>query len=159
MHDAEVRYLIVGGLAVVAHGYVRYTRDVDIVLHLDRDNVLRAMAALEEIGYRPLAPVPSAAFADKRQRESWITEKHMLVFQMRKSDSGSTPLDIFVEEPFPFMDEYRQAFWEELAGIRVPVLRYEELIRLKRAAGRANDLADIDQLELIRSKPDEQHSG
>ena len=43
LNDADVRYLIVGGLAVVAHGYVRYTADVDLVLDLERDNALRAM--------------------------------------------------------------------------------------------------------------------
>ena len=49
LNDANVRYLIVGGLAVVAHGYVRYTADVDIVLDLERENTLRAMKALDEI--------------------------------------------------------------------------------------------------------------
>ncbi len=155
LNDAEVRYLIVGGLAVVAHGYVRYTHHVDIVINLERDNVLRATNALEKIGYRPLAPVQTADFADEEKRRSWITEKHMLVFSMRKPDPDSTPVDIFVEEPFPFAQEYAHAFWEELAGIRAPVLRYDELIRLKLDSGRPNDLADIDQLELLRSRPNE----
>ena len=42
LNGAEARYLIVGGLAVVAHGYVRATVDMDIVLQLERENVLRA---------------------------------------------------------------------------------------------------------------------
>ena len=155
LNDADVRYLIVGGLAVVAHGYVRYTHDVDIVLNLERANVLRAMKALEKIGYRPLVPVNAAEFADEEKRHAWITQKNMLVFQMRKPDSDSTPLDIFTEEPFPFAHEYTHAVWEEVVGIRAPVLRYEELINLKRSSGRPNDLADIDQLELLRKKPDE----
>jgi len=37
LNDADVRYLIVGGLAVIAHGYVRYTADLDIVLRLERE--------------------------------------------------------------------------------------------------------------------------
>ena len=155
LNDAEVRYLIVGGLAVVAHGYVRYTHAVDIVINLERDNVLRATNALEKIGYRPLAPVQAAELADVETRRSWITEKRMLVFSMQKSDADSTPVDIFVEEPFPFAQEYAQALWEELVGIRAPVLRYDELIRLKRESGRPNDLADIDQLELLKSKSSE----
>ena len=74
LNDAEVRYLIVGGLAVVAHGYVRATVDMDIVLHLERENVLRAMAALKEIGYRPLVPVEAADFADEQRRKLWRDE-------------------------------------------------------------------------------------
>jgi len=40
--------------------------------------------------------------------------------------------------------------WEEVAGVRAPILHYDELIRLKRSAGRPQDLADVAELELIR---------
>ena len=150
LNDADVRYLIVGGLAVVAHGYVRATVDMDIVLHLERENVLRAMAALKEIGYQPLVPVEAADFADEQKRKLWRDEKHMMVFQMRHRRPESTRLDIFVEEPFSFDEEYARAFWEEVAGVRAPILRYDALIRLKRSSGRSQDLADIAELELIR---------
>ena len=79
LNDAEVRYLIVEGLAVVAHGYVRYTADVDLVLDLERDNTLRAMNALHRIGYRPLVPVDAAKFADPEMRRSWQKDKGTLV--------------------------------------------------------------------------------
>lgn len=82
LNEADARYLIVGGLAVVAHGYVRYTADIDIVLNLERENVIRAMNALEAIGYRPLLPVKGSDFADENLRRSWIEEKNMLVFQV-----------------------------------------------------------------------------
>lgn len=149
LNDAPARYLIVGGLAVVAHGYVRATVDLDIVLQLERENVLRAMKALEGIGYRPLVPVDSAEFADEQMRKTWREEKHMVVFQMRNPDPRSTRLDIFVEEPFPFADELARAKWEELAGIQAPVLRLERLLQMKRESGRPQDLADIAQLRLI----------
>jgi hypothetical protein len=152
LNDADVRYLIVGGLAVVAHGYVRYTADLDIVLDLERDNALRAMKALDAIAYRPLVPVDATDFADEEKRRVWIREKNMLVFQMRNPDRESTRLDIFVKEPFAFTEEFAQAKWEEVAGIRAPVLRYDELIRLKRSSGRPQDLIDIDQLELMFGK-------
>jgi predicted nucleotidyltransferase len=149
LNDADVRYLIVGGLAVVAHGYVRATVDVDIVLNLERENVLRAMNALEQIGYRPLAPVAAAEFADAAKRTAWQEEKNMIVFQMRNPDPTSTRLDIFVKEPFVFADEFGQAKWENVTGIRAPVLRLERLLQMKQESGRAQDLADIEQLRLI----------
>jgi predicted nucleotidyltransferase len=153
LNDAEVRYLIVGGLAVVAHGYVRYTADIDIVLDLERANTLRAMKALDAIGYKPLIPVNAAEFADEEKRRFWITQKNMLVFQMHNpDDSGSTRLDIFVEQPFAFQEELTRAKWDEVAGIRAPILRYDELIRLKRSSGRPADLIDIERLELMSGK-------
>ncbi len=57
----EARYLIVGGLAIAAHGYGRVTFDVNIVVQLQTDNVRHAMRALASLGYRPMAPVPSCA--------------------------------------------------------------------------------------------------
>jgi predicted nucleotidyltransferase len=113
------------------------------------------MKSLESIGYHPLAPVSAVDFADKDKRKSWITEKGMLVFQMRSSDPKGTDLDLFVEEPFSFADEYARAVWEDIAGVRVPVICYEELLRLKRNSGRATDLGDIEQLELLKNPPNE----
>lgn len=160
LNDADARYLIVGGLAVVAHGYVRYTADIDIVLQLERENVLRAMNALEAIGYRPLLPVKGSDFADEALRRSWIEKKNMLVFQITNLDRPDTQLDVFVEEPFSFAAEYEQAKWDDVAGVRAPIVRYDELIRLKRASGRPKDLADISELELIfEEHDDEQSSG
>ncbi|HEX2251636.1 MAG TPA: hypothetical protein VHQ65_00040 [Thermoanaerobaculia bacterium] len=52
---AEVRYLVVGGVAVVLHGYLRATADLDLLLALDEVNVRRAVSALEALGYRPRA--------------------------------------------------------------------------------------------------------
>ena len=149
LNDAEVRYLIVGGLAVAAHGYVRATVDIDIVLNLERENVIRAMNALEQIGYQPLVPVKATDFADNEKRRIWQVEKHMIVFQMRNPNRESTELVIFVTEPFIFAEELAQAKWEDVAGIRAPVLRLERLLQMKQESGRPQGLADIEQLQLI----------
>src|SRR5438034_1868205 len=123
LNDAEVRYLIVGGLAVAAHGYVRATVDIDIVLNLERENVIRAMNALEQIGYQPLVPVKATDFADNEKRRIWQVEKNMIVFQMRNPNRESTRLVIFVTEPFIFAEELAQAKWEMLQELE---LRYSD---------------------------------
>ena len=58
LNSAGVRYLIVGGLAVNAHGYVRLTRDIDIVLALDEANAARGVTSLINVGYRWLSRSP-----------------------------------------------------------------------------------------------------
>ena len=160
LNEAGVEYLIVGGLAVVAHGYVRYTADVDIVLDLERENTLRAMKALDGIGYQPLVPVRAEQFADEQLRESWRTEKNMIVFQMTNFDRPATRLDLFVSEPFDFKQEYNAAKWEDVAGIPSPVLRLETLIQMKEEAARGKDLGDAGELrKLLRIQNDEGHNG
>jgi hypothetical protein len=83
LNDANVRYLIVGGLAVVAHGYVRFTQDIDLVVQLERENVLRAMNALTSIGYRPLIPVEAAQLADETLRQQWRDENCLSIVQSK----------------------------------------------------------------------------
>jgi hypothetical protein len=156
LNDAEARYLIVGGLAVVAHGYVRTTEDIDIVLKLESGNVSRAMHAIEAIGYQPLVPVSAADFANDEIREMWRQEKNMIVFQMMNPDRPSTRLDIFVSEPFDFEREYALAEPMEVVGIPSPVVRIEALLAMKEEAGRAKDLGDIGELrKLLHIRDDE----
>ena len=76
LNRAKVRYLIVGGLAVNAHGFVRLTRDVDIVLHLKKSNVVRGLDALHQTGFRMAIPEKAGAFADAKTRERWRREKN-----------------------------------------------------------------------------------
>ena len=68
LNEAGVRYLIVGGMAVVAHGYLRFTADLDLVLDLREGNLDRAVSALAGQGYRPRAPVPLEDFVDAEKQ-------------------------------------------------------------------------------------------
>ncbi len=63
LNEAQVRYLVVGGLAVIAHGFVRYTNDLDLVVQLNEPNVARAMEVLKGLGYRAKVPVAPVQFA------------------------------------------------------------------------------------------------
>ena len=75
LERARVRYLVVGGVAVVLHGYLRTTLDLDLVLHLESENLDRALEAFAGLGFRPQAPVPLSSFADPHTRETWLKEK------------------------------------------------------------------------------------
>src|SRR5512143_410683 len=86
LNAAGVRYVVAGGLAVVAHGYVRFTADVDLILDLSRDNLVKATAALKSLGYRPRAPVPLEAFCEEKNRQDWARDKGMKVFSLHSPD-------------------------------------------------------------------------
>jgi hypothetical protein len=151
LQGAEVRYLVVGGMAVIAHGYVRTTKDIDLVVALDPDNLRRALKALTDIGYRPKVPVAASDFADPVKREIWVREKGMVVFQLVSDRFRFEPLDIFVTEPFDFDAEYESAVWKQLnADVSVPIVGVRQLLEMKRAAARPQDLADIAELLSLR---------
>ena len=146
---ARVRYLVVGGVAVVLHGYPRFTADLDLVVELDRENALAAIRALAELGYRPRAPVSADAFADPEARKSWIEDKGLTMFSMWSPTLPATEVDLFVEEPIPFSAAYERAVQVDLGEARITVAAIEDLLTMKQAAGRPRDLEDIEALEGI----------
>jgi hypothetical protein len=152
----QVRYLIAGGLAVVAHGYGRVTFDVDLVIQLEPDNVRRAMRALESFGYQPVAPVSAQDFADPAIRRTWIQEKNMVVFGLQSDRHLDTPIDVFVSEPFDFDREYDLALVGDiLPGVPARFVCLETLIRMKESTMREKDREDVRQLKLLLENPDE----
>ena len=116
LNGAGVRYLIAGGLAVNAHGYLRFTKDADFIIQLIPDNIARAFAALGTLGYTPLAPITAQQFADPAIRESWVRDKNMQVLQLWSDRHRETAIDIFVHEPFLFEEEYAKALIKPLCG-------------------------------------------
>lgn len=68
LQAASVRYLVVGGVAVVLHGHPRFTADLDLVVALEPGNARAAVEALAGLGYRPRPPVDGRLFADSAAR-------------------------------------------------------------------------------------------
>ena len=154
LNEANVRYLIVGGVAVNAHGYGRSTYDVDIVVAMDPMNIAITFSVLREAGYSPVIPITAEEFADRESRERWRREKGMVVLPMTSDCHPESPVDLFVTEPFEFSYEHASALWQELApGLTIPVIRLETLLSMKRESGRPKDLADLDELNLLYGKP------
>jgi hypothetical protein len=144
-----VRYLVAGGLAVNAHGYLRYTKDADLVIQLTPDNIRRAFAALNKLGYRPLAPITAEQFADQQTREHLVRDKGMQVLQFWSDHHPETPIDVLVREPFSFDEEYERALIKPLhETIPVRFVTIPTLIKMKEEAGREQDRLDIEHLRM-----------
>lgn len=158
LNEAGVRYLIAGGLAVVAHGHLRLTFDVDLIVDLgDESNPRLAMRTLESLGYRPRVPVRSEDFAHPATRERWLNEKGMLVFSMLNASQPETAVDVFVRMPFEFPAASRRALHADLGGgLIAPFVGLDDLLEMKRAAGRPVDREDIARLEALRRDLEEE---
>jgi predicted nucleotidyltransferase len=150
-----VRYVVVGGVAVNLHGYQRFTKDVDLVIELVADRALKALQALEAIGYKPTVPVKLTDFADPAIREGWIRDKGMVVFQMY-SDQTRMSIDVFVQYPLDFDELWDRGTKIDLPGTSLRIASIDHLILMKRKASRPQDLLDIEQLEKIKRLLDEQ---
>lgn len=150
LNDAGVRYVVVGGLAVLAHGILRATNDIDIVLDLEEDNVARATEALSALGFQPLIPVPLAELGRPERRREWIEEKGARVFHLFSDRHRTARIDLFLEEPFDLDQVLERALHEEVApGVVVPFIGLDDLIRMKVEAGRPQDLVDAEKLRSL----------
>ncbi|WP_147653256.1 hypothetical protein [Vulcaniibacterium gelatinicum] len=147
LNDAGVRYLVAGGLAVNAHGYLRFTADIDLVIALDANNIVAAFAALAKIGYQPAVPISAQQFASAEQRRHWYEDKGMRVLNFFSNFHPETSVDVFVYEPFDFRQEYEASMQGEIApGLPARFVSIPTLIRMKEVAGRPRDLDDIQHL-------------
>jgi len=149
LNRENVRYLVAGGVAVVLHGYLRTTADLDLIIELETENVRRALRALGSQGYRPRAPVSADDFADRSIRESWIREKNLQVFSMWSDRVPALEVDLFVREPFDFDAAYSSTEELRIGTTSVRVVPRQLLIDMKRRAGRPRDLEDVEALEAL----------
>lgn len=155
LNEAGVRYLVVGGIAVMAHGYLRMTRDLDLVIALDGDNPKRALTVFAGLGYEPNVPVQLLDFADPAKRRQWQDEKGMMVYQLISAELMDCPVDIFVEEPIAFSEMYPARVDYEISDrLKIPVIGLTHLKQLKRTAGRPRDLLDLEELNQLNAGDD-----
>ena len=148
----KVDYVVVGGLAVVLHGHPRLTADIDLVIGLNQANASKAVQIVLKLGYQPRAPVNPKGFADSKQRALWIKDKGLMVFSFYKSDNPLIGIDFFVDYPMDFKGLLARSVIKDLGKISVRVCSIEDLIKMKRQAGRSKDLEDVRILEMIKNE-------
>jgi hypothetical protein len=130
-HDVE--YTLIGGLAVQAHGHTRTTQDVDLVPRPDAGNIERLEAALESLGARPPQPLTGAGVA------------------VLDTDAGGVDVHFSPPGAPPYADLRSRALVIELGELKVPIAGRDDLIAMKRAAGRPIDRGDV--LALTEPRP------
>lgn len=140
----RVEYVIVGGLAVIAHGGQRLTRDFDVLIDPTGDNCRKLIAALVELRAEFFRPGSRAGWMglSPEADPSWIAAEN------RFFDTAAGGVDIWNRsEGLPGWEEARSRAIEVNAfGHRLLILDRDSLIRSKLAAGRDKDLADVTEL-------------
>ncbi len=149
LSDEQIQYVLVGGLAVQLHGFLRATFDIDLVLAMNDENLARFIAVAKGYGLVPAIPVPIESLANASQIDQWHREKGMLAFSLRETQAGGSVVDVIVRPEVPFEQLMNNAVMGQLFGRRVPIASIDDLLVMKRSANRPKDLLDIAALEKI----------
>jgi hypothetical protein len=148
---AGVRFCIVGGVAVNLHGVPRMTYDLDIVVAPEAAALAATESALAALGLRPRLAVRLADFADAEYRETMLAERNLVAVTFTDPADPLREVDVLVSPPIDAVALLARAHVVDLAGTAVAIAAIDDLIAMKRASGRAQDLADVAHLERIRA--------
>ena len=133
LNDNQVRYLIIGGYAVALHGYPRYTKDIDIWIEMSLENADRLLKALAQFGFSSL---------DLKIEDFTVPDQVIqLGYPPNRIDLLTTP------DGVDFATCYAARLELEIDGVQVAFIDLENLRLNKRASGRLQDLADLENLE------------
>jgi hypothetical protein len=140
----DVRFMIVGGYAVAAHGHPRFTKDLDVWIWVDEQNANRLVAALDDFGFGSVGLTPDD-----------FLEEGMVV------QLGYPPkrIDIITQaDGVEFDPCWERHIDVEIGGQRVPFISVEDLLANKKASGRPQDLADAAAIEQLSDADDDPES-
>jgi hypothetical protein len=132
LNSNGVEYLVVGGYAVIFHGYVRTTGDLDVWISLSPANAAKAVSAVSDLGYNP----------------PWL-KPEILLKPGAVLRIGTEPLrfDIINEiSGVSFSECYTRRIQTRIDEVDVAFIALDDLKQNKRTAGRNKDLADLDYL-------------
>ena len=147
----KIRYLVAGGFAVNFHNVQRLTADLDLILHLEENNILEFAKMMTSLGFIPRVPVKAEEFADANKRQEWMDHKNMKVFSFINASNPMELVDIFIKEPKPFYEMVSRQLIVDAYGVKINVVGLDDLIAMKVTANREKDLFDIKLLQ--RMKP------
>lgn len=153
LNKYQVRYILVGGLAMNLHGVPRMTMDVDIVLAMDDANLDLFIECADALQLLPVAPVQLLDLKDAGKRRDWVEHKHMIAFGLRNSTAKPpTIVDVLITPPIDIAAAFSRSVSKQVGDTKVQLASVEDMIQLKTATGRAQDKSDIEHLERLRDQ-------
>ena len=150
LYDCNIRYLLIGGLAINLHGIPRTTVDIDILLDLTEDNLKKFIQCMKNLGLKLKQPVDEDSILQETYRATLRMEKNVIVLTYENTQNPLEIIDFLIENPINFQHAYIRKEVLTANHYKINLAAIEDLITLKRASGRELDLADIENLQKLR---------
>lgn len=150
LFEQKIEYLIIGGLAVNLYGIPRVTQDIDIIISMDKKNILKINELFKSLGFIPRLPVNPNDLANRDILELWIKKKNLKAFSFYNKKENYKVIDILVDHPLNFKDAYRDKTIKKVRNIEIYLASINDLITLKQNTGREQDISDIKLLKKLK---------
>lgn len=150
LHCYQVRYLVVGGLAVNLYGIPRLTMDLDIIVDQNPENIGRLLSALAAEGYIPRLPIDPKVLGRQGELLKLRETRPLSAFTFLHHRPPAGELDVVLEFPFIFDSAYERRSVLKIGDYDISLVSIDDLQRMKEALGRAQDIADRDLLAKVR---------
>ncbi len=146
----EVRFVVIGGVAVNLQGVPRFTADLDVAIAIDGDNLQAAARALLGMGLVSRIPIQVEQLADIATVQTWISERNLRALTYQDRDNPLRQVDLLLATTVPYDEIERDAEAMQSGDLEIRVASVDVLIRLKTGTGRAQDASDIDALRRVQ---------
>jgi hypothetical protein len=147
----------VGGLSVNLYGVPRVTQDIDIVIAMDRENVLKITSLLKELGYVPRLPVSPDDLANPDKVKDWIENKNLKTFSFYHKNENYKVIDIVLVHPLDFEKSFKNRTVKRAKDIDIYLASIDDVVKMKEFSGRSQDLSDIEMLNKVRKYLEEKN--
>lgn len=143
----KLDYALIGGMALVFHGIVRATMDIDLMVHTTASELEKAEKIMTQLGLISRIPVRAQEIAQFRRE--YIEKRNLLAWSFVDPSDATRQVDLFIA------GDLKQATVDKVKwrNHQVKVLSLKDLLEMKQGTGRAQDQADVEKIkEKLKSK-------
>ena len=136
----KINYMIVGGYAVNFHGYSRNTVDIDLIIKFTLANLKKIEKLLQQMGMVSRLPIDAVSLYNFR--DEYIKNRNLIAWNFYNENDPTDQIDILINHD---VSDFKSEKFR-VGQLELKVISKEDLIRMKKKAGRDKDLLDIKEL-------------
>ena len=133
LNKSKIKYLVVGGIAVNLYGLNRFTRDLDLMIDINEENLAKFIDLVNKLGYGTKVAI-----------DDW---KGKVAIAFRHSKEENKQIDVFMKNPIDFNKAYKKRVTFKVGKANISCVNLDDLIRMKEKADRNRDWIDIGYLK------------
>jgi predicted nucleotidyltransferase len=138
LNKSGIEYLVIGGIAVNLYGLARLTRDMDLMIDVSEKNLQKFALLMNKLGYGTKISIEES--------------KDLVAIAFRHKSEEYKQIDIFIKNPIDFKKAFKRRKKMKIDNIIISCVGFDDLIKLKKIAGRDRDLIDLGYLKKFKRR-------